>query len=280
MHASLSTLPSSFGRMRLVRALFDVRGSIASLLFAASLILTGCGPTYPNCNTDDHCKDKGEFCVDSKCAQCRVDANCPGAGTDVCVACVKGGCGRKPDCCSTKLDCGSGKKCESNKCVAECAADADCPGGGKCTNGACLSAGTTEEGGGCKADSDCGKGLKCTAGKCVDEKGECSLANVRFDFNEAALTSQAQDTLSANAKCMKEKKIGNLVIEGHTDEKGTDAYNMELGNRRAKAVKEHLQHLFPKLKAKTVSYGKTKPVCSEESDSCQSQNRRAEFKAK
>jgi peptidoglycan-associated lipoprotein len=275
MHARLSTLPSpsrlSIGRLS---------AWLMGLLFASGVVLTGCGPTYPNCSSDDHCKAKGEFCVDSKCAQCRVDANCPGAGTDQCVACVKGACGRKPDCCSTKLDCGNGKKCEGGKCMAECAADADCPNGGKCTNGGCVAAGGVTEGAGCKTDGDCGKGLKCQGGKCMDEKGECSLADVHFDFNEAALTSQAQDTLSADAKCMKEKKIASLLIEGHTDEKGTDAYNMELGNRRAKAVREYLQHLFPKLKAKTVSYGKTKPVCSEESESCQGQNRRAEFKAK
>jgi peptidoglycan-associated lipoprotein len=251
------------------------------VLLAMGTLLTGCGPSYPNCANDDTCKSKGEFCLDGKCAQCRVDANCPGAGSDVCATCEKGSCGRKADCCTTKLDCGSGKKCDANKCVAECAADTDCSGGAKCQAGACVGgdSGNTA-GGGCKGDADCGKGLKCTDGKCLDANGECSLVGVRFDFNEANLSSSAQDTLSANIKCMKEKKIGTTIVEGHCDERGTDAFNMELGNRRAKAVKEYVTHLNPKLKAKTVSYGKTKPVCSEDSESCHTQNRRVEFQAK
>lgn len=254
--------------------------SILLGLCAVALLAVGCGPAYPNCANDDGCKSKGEFCVDGKCAQCKVDANCPNA--DACTACIAGACGKKANCCTSKLDCGSGKKCEANACVDECKADGDCPAGSKCTGGACVGAAAASvvEGAACKSDADCGKNGKCNAGKCSVGAGECSLNNVQFEFNEDGLTSQAQDTLSANAKCLKEKKAASLVIEGHCDERGTDAYNMELGNRRAKRVKEFLSQLMPKLKAKIVSYGKSKPVCSEESEGCFSQNRRAEFVVK
>ncbi len=277
MHRSFQQVSDCFSAFHSASAW--VRTALVAVIATGAV---ACGPTYPNCVSDETCKSKGEFCVDSKCAQCRVDANCPGAGADVCVTCVKGACGRKADCCSSKLDCGAGKKCAANKCVNECVGDADCAPGQKCQNGACLGAaqGSVTEGGGCKSDADCGQGLKCADGKCLNSKGECALATVRFDFNEASLTSQSQDTLSANVKCMKEKKMATLVIEGHCDERGTDAYNMELGNRRAKAVKEYIAHLFPKVKAKTQSYGKTKPLCSDDNEGCHGQNRRAEFQVK
>lgn len=250
--------------------------ALAALGTAA--LVSACGPTYPNCENDDHCKSKGEFCLDNKCAECRVNANCPGADTDVCVLCNAGACGRKADCCSTKLDCGSGKKCESNKCVAECAGDAECGAGSKCVGGACVSEsnGGTTDAGGCTADKDCGPGLTCKEGRCLGADGKCGLAPVYFDFNEYSLSSSAQSGLSANAKCMKERNMTSIVVEGHCDERGTDAYNMELGTRRAKVVKEYLQQLAPKAKVKTMSFGKAKKVCQDDSEDCHGRNRRAE----
>lgn len=250
-----------------------------------TVLVSGCGPAYPNCETDAHCKAHGEFCVDSKCAQCRVDSNCPGAGTDQCVACVSGACGRKPDCCTSKLDCGSGKQCLNNRCATECTADSECPSGQKCTAGSCVrsSEGNVQDGASCSSDRDCGGG-KCVKGKCSGTgsgASDCDKLGVAyFDFNEYTLSSTAQNTVSAAAKCLKERNISTVTIEGHCDERGTDAYNMELGNRRAKAVREYLKTVNPKVTAKTISYGKTKPVCSEDSESCWGQNRRAEFRPK
>ena len=260
---------------RLLPASFRT-GPVLAMAFGL-LFASACGPAYPNCENDDNCKAKGEFCVDTKCAQCRVDNQCPGAGSDVCVSCSKGACGRKKDCCTSPLDCGSGRKCVSNACVAECGADGDCPAGQKCTGGACLAAGAAG-GAGCTKNDDCSKGLRCDQGRCVDESGECSVAPVNFDFNEYTLSSQAQDMIGSSYKCMVEKKTASVTVEGHCDERGTDAYNMELGNRRARAVKEYLQTLAPKMKVHTMSYGKTKPVCTDDAEGCWNQNRRAEFK--
>lgn len=266
----------------MLRLLSRSAARVASAFWAVAmfgLVSVACGPTYPNCASDDHCKTHGEYCVDSKCAQCRVDSHCPGAGSDVCVTCQKGACGRKPDCCSSKLDCGNGQKCANNKCIAECAGDTDCAAGQACVNGACTTPGSGMEGTGCKKDGDCGPGLKCASGKCIDSSGMCRPAPVYFDFNEYTLSSSAQDGIAASYKCMKEAKASTVTVEGHCDERGTDAYNMELGNRRAKAVKHYLSTLGPKLKVKTMSFGKTKPVCTEETESCWSQNRRGELKS-
>ena len=260
--------------------LAPLSSAVALALAAVAVLVSGCGPAYPNCETDTHCKAKGEYCVDSKCAQCRLDSHCPGAGTDICVSCVAGACGRKADCCTNKLDCGSGKQCLNNKCAAECSADVQCPAGHKCMAGSCILPDTSVDGASCLSDKDC-KGGTCVKGKCSSGGAgqvDCSkLDPALFDFNEYTLSSNAQNIVSASAKCLKERNISTVTIEGHCD---TDAYNMELGNRRAKAVREYLKTVAPKVTAKTISYGKTKPVCNEDNESCWGQNRRAEFRAK
>jgi peptidoglycan-associated lipoprotein len=275
----MNNCPSRDPSQSLLPRLSGALWAVAALLLA---LATGCGPSYPNCNNDEHCKSKGEFCLDNKCAQCRTDSHCPGADTDKCVTCQAGGCGRKADCCSSNLDCGAGKKCDTagNKCVAQCAADTDCPAGQKCAAGACKApeGNLSGDASGCKADGDCGAGLKCKDGRCLDAAGQCGFAPIYFSFNEYSLTDSAQNGLSANLKCFKEKPVTTITVEGHCDERGTDAYNMELGTKRAKVVKDFLQSSLPKVKVKTMSYGKTKPLCSEDGEDCWGKNRRAEFK--
>ena len=248
---------------------------VTATLLGATLCLGACGPKYPNCSNDQHCKQKGEYCLQKKCAQCREAKHCPGAAEDKCITCDNGACGRKVGCCSNNLDCGRGQKCSQNRCIAECATADECPEGKTCNEqGACVRVET----GGCKADADCGKGLLCKDGKCVNDQGECQLQPISFAFNEHFLSKDAQQTLRSNFQCMQEKNFKRVTIEGHCDERGTDAYNMELGNRRARAVAKFLKRLSRKLATRTVSYGKTKPNCYDQSESCWSQNRRAEFK--
>ncbi len=248
-----------------------------SALVAATLLLGACGPTYPNCDGDSHCKDKGEYCLEKKCVQCRLTSHCANASTDACVACEKGQCVRKAGCCTNNLDCPSGKKCSANACVNQCASDADCVGGKTCNEqGACVS----PDAAGCSSDGDCGGSLKCKEGKCVNKDGACELIPVNFAFNRANLSRSAQSSISSNARCLKERKVTSVTVEGHCDERGTDAYNLELGNRRARAVKRYLQRVARKLKIRTVSYGKARPECNDSSESCWSRNRRAEFVAR
>ncbi len=256
------------------------RGPVLSAVLAGAMMLAlvlavGCGPKYPNCANDGHCKTKGEYCVDKKCVQCRQTSHCANAGTDPCVICEKGACARKPGCCANNLDCPSGKKCSETRCVAECASDQDCPAGKTCNeDGACIA-----EVAGCTGPADCAGGLSCVEGKCVNAEGECQIVTVHFDFNESLLTTDAQDAIGANYKCMKEKKMSKrIILEGHCDERGTDAYNLELGNRRARAVRKYLRQIAPKSKVQTVSYGKTRPTCHQQEDSCWSRNRRVVFK--
>jgi peptidoglycan-associated lipoprotein len=248
----------------------------AAFMLTSVLAFSGCGPSYPNCENDEHCKKKGEYCLDLKCVSCRTASHCPNAGTDTCVDCVAGACVRKQGCCSNNLDCQGGQKCSDAKCVVECAGDGDCTDGRICNEaGACVRPETA----GCSSASDCGAGLECRNGKCINSAtGACELVSIGFEFNRSNLTQSAQDSIGANAKCLKEQGVKAVTVEGHCDERGTDAYNLELGNRRAKAVQRYLSQLMRKTKVRTISYGKTQPLCSDAGEGCWSRNRRAEFK--
>jgi len=259
-------------------------GSFA--VVALGLGAVACGPTYPNCENDVHCKDKGEVCYNQKCAQCRDDSHCPNAGTDKCVYCATGRCAKKPNCCNSELDCGSGMKCVANQCKAACDKDGDCGADKECRGGRCVDKGKAE----CTKDADCGKGRLCKNNHCEDKPvdktccgeagGRKTLESINFDFNEAKLRSDAQSSLEASVACIKKESFKSIIVEGHCDERGSEGYNMELGNRRAKSAKDFLTHAVSHLKVKSVSFGKTKPLCSDATESCWSQNRRAEFKIK
>jgi peptidoglycan-associated lipoprotein len=68
------------------------------------------------------------------------------------------------------------------------------------------------------------------------------------------------------------------VVEGHCDERGSAEYNLGLGDRRATSAKEFLQQLgVPSDRLKTISYGKERPQCTEQNESCWQKNRRAHF---
>jgi peptidoglycan-associated lipoprotein len=72
-----------------------------------------------------------------------------------------------------------------------------------------------------------------------------------------------------------------VLIEGHCDERGTLAYNLVLGERRAQSVKRYLQELgVPPSQLQIVSYGKERPFCTEHRETCWQQNRRGHFVVK
>ncbi len=69
----------------------------------------------------------------------------------------------------------------------------------------------------------------------------------------------------------------NLIVEGHCDERNTEAFNLALGERRANAAKEYLIGLgIPAARIQTVSYGENKPICGDHSEECWQKNRRAD----
>jgi peptidoglycan-associated lipoprotein len=108
------------------------------------------------------------------------------------------------------------------------------------------------------------------------------LKTVHFDFDKALLRPDAVDALTANAAWLKENVDTLVLIEGNCDEKGTAEYNMALGDRRAKAAMDYLEaNGVARDRMTTISYGKERPVCSENTtEECVKQNRRADFKVK
>jgi peptidoglycan-associated lipoprotein len=125
----------------------------------------------------------------------------------------------------------------------------------------------------CNTDSDCQSGQRCAGNKCVSA---CETAAVYFDFNESRIRVDQREALNANAECAKSR--GQSVrIEGHCDERGTEEYNMALGERRATKSKSYLSTLGVSNSMRTMSYGEERPTCTDSNERCWSQNRRAEF---
>jgi len=100
--------------------------------------------------------------------------------------------------------------------------------------------------------------------------------DIYFDYDESNLSDDTRDKLSRNADLLKATPQLSLTLEGHADSRGTSEYNLALGERRANAVRDYLTSLgVAANRMRTISYGKERPVCTEEVESCWSQNRRA-----
>jgi len=107
------------------------------------------------------------------------------------------------------------------------------------------------------------------------------LRDVFFAYDSFSITDEGRHALTSDAEWIKSNPLVQLKIEGHCDERGTSAYNLVLGEKRAKAVRNYLvelgvvpQHLS------VVSYGKERPFCTEHGEHCYSMNRRGHLVVK
>src|ERR1039457_4562549 len=103
-----------------------------------------------------------------------------------------------------------------------------------------------------------------------------------FDYDKTDIRSDASGVLTQNAAALKsilsDFPNASINIEGHCDERGSAEYNTGLGDRRASAAKDFLQGLgVPADRLKTISYGKERPQCTEQEESCWQKNRRVHF---
>jgi len=104
------------------------------------------------------------------------------------------------------------------------------------------------------------------------------LRDVHFGYDEFAIDQGAQDTLAANANWLRDNGGARVELEGHCDDRGTLEYNLALGARRAKVVKDYL--LTSGISADriaTISYGEELPLCHDGMDACWARNRRVHF---
>jgi peptidoglycan-associated lipoprotein len=243
-----------------------MRRALLLSLSVMAVALAGC-PSKPKngeCKTSEDCKDQqgfGKTCVQGRCQECGADT-----------------------------DCQAGFVCRENKCTPrpECIGDADCGAGRACQDGRCVSAAPKPE---CDSDAQCGPGRGCEAGRCVTKEAPVDTGAsadrcggeenaVHFAFDRSDLDAVARSILEKAASCLKQARAGAISVEGHCDERGTTEYNLHLGERRAEAVKKYLVNLGMEPKSvRTTSYGKERPLCTEQAEPCWSRNRRGVLKA-
>jgi peptidoglycan-associated lipoprotein len=235
---------------------------------ALLLALTGCGPTYPKCEKDEHCSEKNEVCVQGQCQECGQDQDCKDG-----FVCRGNACVPKPEC-ETRADCGACSICSDEKCVPECSSDDQCAEGLECKSGCCTQPPKAE----CLSDADCPSQMRCQSDRCIDvPKPVCQLQTVNFEYNEYNLTTAARAVLDANVACIRTKS-GVVTLAGHADERGTEEYNLHLGEKRANSVKRYLQNLgVSATSLRTVSFGKERPANPASNEAAWAENRRVEF---
>jgi peptidoglycan-associated lipoprotein len=103
------------------------------------------------------------------------------------------------------------------------------------------------------------------------------LEAIYFDYDQSVIRDDQRATLGSNANAIKSMSLGRVTVEGHCDERGSDEYNLALGERRANAVKQYLADTGVTATIDTVSYGESRPAVEGHDESAWRMNRRAEF---
>jgi len=108
-----------------------------------------------------------------------------------------------------------------------------------------------------------------------------ALKNIYFDFDKYNIRPGDAKILDASAAYLKANPDQLVLIEGHTDDRGTIEYNLALGERRAKSAMNYLVGQgIDASRFTLISYGKERPVCPEQTEACWAKNRRAVFLSK
>lgn len=210
--------------------------STHATLFAAALMLTGlsgCGPSYPKCDTDEDCHE-AEYCVNGQCQQCRDDSHCP-AGQQ----CANGRCDAIEGYCNQVSDCGPGYDCEGNRCVSRPVASEPEP-------------------------------------VSQPDPGPCELSPIYFEYDSASLEGSARDQLGRLASCIRQRNVTAIHLTGLTDPRGTEEYNLALGDRRAGAAEAFLKSLGVEARITHSSLGEE--MASGEDEAGWSRDRRVDVK--
>ena len=107
-----------------------------------------------------------------------------------------------------------------------------------------------------------------------------TIKHAYFDFDRYNIRSDAGEALSENADFLPGSRPSlRFTVEGHCDERGSEEYNLGLGDRRANSAKEYLINLgISEDRIQTISYGKSRPSCTESDEECWQENRRAHMR--
>lgn len=155
------------------------------------------------------------------------------------------GCGPSYPNCDNDEQCHEGEFCVNGRCQ-DCRDDSQCATGQMCEQNACVPIP-----GWCGSDADCPADEQCVRNHCVPRAaaaeplppGPCQLAAAYFSFDESNLDDAARSALEADARCIQERSIARVQVTGMCDPRGTEEYNLALGDRRGRSVREHLQRL-------------------------------------
>jgi len=151
--------------------------------------------------------------------------------------------------CDNDEQCHEGEFCVNGQCQ-QCRPDGnDCPPGQQCNDGRC-----DDIPGYCSSTADCPDGQECQNNSCVMsqvtqapptdmEAPACSLQSIYFAYDSSELDGSARSALESNANCVNERDIPSVTLTGHCDPRGTEEYNLALGERRAQSVQGYLQRL-------------------------------------
>lgn len=169
------------------------------------------------------------------------------------------GCGPTYPNCDRDDQCHEGEFCVNGHC-ADCRDDSHCPEGQQCDAGACAPIP-----GWCGSDRDCMDDETCVDHRCVprprgteltETTRACELEAVYFAFDEDNLDAIATAALERDRACLAERGVTAVSITGMCDPRGTEEYNVALGDRRARAVRDHLQRLgIPRASMTSRSVG-------------------------
>jgi peptidoglycan-associated lipoprotein len=115
--------------------------------------------------------------------------------------------------------------------------------------------------------------------KTLDElNAEKPLTDTFFDLDSTDLTAESRAAIQKDVDWMKRWSSTKVMVEGHADSRGTNEYNLALGERRADAVRDYMVSLgIPADRITIVSKGEEQPFCTEETEACWRQNRRGHF---
>ena len=112
----------------------------------------------------------------------------------------------------------------------------------------------------------------------VEELFRANVVDAFFDYDKSDIRPDARNALAKTGEFLRAYSQIRIIIEGHCDERGSTEYNLGLGDRRAQAARQFLISLGVSAdRIQTVSWGKERPFCTESSESCWQQNRRAHF---
>ncbi len=197
-------------------------------------------------------------------------------------------CGPDYPACDDDDDCKDKEFCVNNRCQL-CRDDKDCGPGKQCAQGRC-----DPIPGFCRSKNDCGPGESCVGNRCqggddLDRAGQgtaddataggCTIEPVYFEFDSSTIAPASRVQIETNLECARKKSFTGLHLTGHTDPRGTEEYNLALGDRRAQSVRGVVTSLgMATAKVTASSVGEEMAQGTEESG--WSKDRRVEFQAR